>query len=65
MQDINDNFKNVKNSIEIIKESSKSPEKYLDEQLNIFLLVKEQSKTLQDIEELVKNSIEDIHELPQ
>lgn len=65
MQDINDNFKNVKNSIEIIKESSKSPEKYLDEQLNIFLLVKEQSKTLQDIEELVKNSIIDIHELPQ
>ncbi|XP_035721178.1 centromere-associated protein E-like isoform X2 [Vespa mandarinia] len=65
LQDINDNLKNVKNSMEIIKESSKSPKKYLDEQLNIFLLVKEQSKALKDIEELVRNSIGDIHELPQ
>ncbi|XP_043504967.1 centromere-associated protein E [Polistes fuscatus] len=65
LEDINDNFKNVKNSVEVIKESSKSSDKHVSEQSIISLLVQEQNKALKHIEKLVKNSIEDIHELPQ
>ncbi|KAK2579555.1 hypothetical protein KPH14_010854 [Odynerus spinipes] len=65
VESINDNLTDIKNSMTIIEESSKLPEKSSDEKLNVSLLMKEQSKALENIQELLKNSIEEIHELPQ
>ncbi|KAI4501614.1 hypothetical protein M0802_003491 [Mischocyttarus mexicanus] len=62
LENVNDN---LKNSIEVIKESSKLSDQHLNEPLNISSLVQEQNKELRHLEKLVKNSIEHIHELPQ
>lgn len=65
VQNINENITNIKDSMEMIKESSKLSEKLLDEKLNVSVIMEEQSKALENIQELLKNSIEEIHELPQ
>lgn len=65
VQDIGENLTNIKNSITTIKESSKLTEESLEEKLNVSLLMEEQSKALGNIKVLLKNTIEEIHELPQ